>query len=663
MRTAHRLRLAAALLLSLALAVDGLGLSSLPCPSGLPALSGGRGRAEAAPAVPPIRLVVNGRELSPDTPPLLVEGRVLVPVRLISEALGAQVAWVAAEGRVELSLGDRSVLLTVGRDRAMVNGVEVPLDVPARVVGGRTLVPLRFLGESLGAQVRWEAETRTVRVDCFRVTAIRWERAVGRGRLVVEVGGPATFRVAAVGPPEGTWPRLVLDLDASLSLAQTVIPIQDGDVMQVRAGLMSTAPDLTRVIVDLQEPVRYWASRSPDGREVWLEIGYKVTRVAWEPRPGGQALVIYTTGPLEWQAAELLDPPRLAIDLEGATLAQGVPASSKPAAEAADVLLGVRTGQFRTDPDAVRVVLDLRRPTGYRVLAWSGGLEVFLSAEVAGVSWEARPDRVRVVVAAPRPLVCSTLLLEDPLRLVIDIPHATVEGGPLTWEVNRGPLKKVVMAQFQRNPDVVRVVLHLAYHAGAIPVEVPSGLAFDLPVSFLYGRRVVIDPGHGGQDPGAIGPAGTREKEVNLAVCLILRELLSSQGAEVIMTREDDSAVELADRPALANRVGADAMLSVHANAFWIDSRQGFEVYYYASHGSSRRLAQAIHAEMAALGLNDRGVRTERFVVLREARVPAALVEAAFLSNPDEERLLLDPAFHRRLAEALARGLARFFAP
>ncbi|MCL6450601.1 MAG: trypsin-like peptidase domain-containing protein [Acetobacteraceae bacterium] len=120
------------------------------------------GRAEAGPAV---RLVVNGSLVASDVPPQIFEGRTFVPLRVVSEALGAKVVWHEAMRAVEVRRGATTVSLVVGSAVAFVNGAPHPLDAPARLVEGRTLVPLRFLGESLGAEVAWDAAVQEVRVN------------------------------------------------------------------------------------------------------------------------------------------------------------------------------------------------------------------------------------------------------------------------------------------------------------------------------------------------------------------------------------------------------------------------------------------------------------------------------------------------------------------
>lgn len=174
---------------------------------------------------------------------------------------------------------------------------------------------------------------------------------------------------------------------------------------------------------------------------------------------------------------------------------------------------------------------------------------------------------------------------------------------------------------------------------------------------------IAIDPGHGGSDPGAVGPAGTREKEHTLAISLCLSESMQAAGHKVVLTRDSDRDVAGADVPAvvelqarvdMANRAAADVFISVHINASVNPAAQGTETWYYQD---GQALARQIQTEIAGLGLTDRGIKQAGFYVLRHTNMPAALVEAAFISNHAEEALLSTDAFRRRAAAAVAAGI------
>jgi N-acetylmuramoyl-L-alanine amidase len=174
---------------------------------------------------------------------------------------------------------------------------------------------------------------------------------------------------------------------------------------------------------------------------------------------------------------------------------------------------------------------------------------------------------------------------------------------------------------------------------------------------------IVIDPGHGGPDPGAVGINGLRETDVVLDVSLQLAQLLQAKGINVLMTRTSEVDVDLPPRVALANNSRADLFLSIHANALSMarPDVNGIETFYFES-SRSRALAQAVQEQILAIspGSPDRGARPGRFFVIRRTVMPSALVEMGFVTGSLDSPRLADPAFRRRLAVSLANGLLRY---
>lgn len=192
--------------------------------------------------------------------------------------------------------------------------------------------------------------------------------------------------------------------------------------------------------------------------------------------------------------------------------------------------------------------------------------------------------------------------------------------------------------------------------------------------------KLVIDPGHGGKDPGAVNTAlRLRESHVALAIAGAVRTLLEGvPNWKILMTRRDDRFVSLKDRTALANRAGVP-LVSIHCNAA-SPAAKGAEVWCFAMTNAARRpsqgaqLARAIQKHLVRLGLKNRGVKAifsrakgryiyRRLWMLRKTRRPAVIVECAFITNPKDARLLNDDptGFRDRLALAIARGLFDHF--
>lgn len=180
----------------------------------------------------------------------------------------------------------------------------------------------------------------------------------------------------------------------------------------------------------------------------------------------------------------------------------------------------------------------------------------------------------------------------------------------------------------------------------------------------LEEKIIVLDAGHGGKDPGAIGPRHeTKEKNINILIAMKIEKILEEQGANVKMIRTDDTFVPLTDRAFNAKSTHADAFVSIHCNSFSDPKVEGMEVYYHE--GANDDLAISIGNEMRKItGHKYRGVKRDTliydsgFAVLRKSQpVDGALVEVEFISNGIQEDLLLTTSFQERVAKAVADGI------
>ncbi|WP_060665148.1 SH3 domain-containing protein [Bacillus sp. CHD6a] len=177
---------------------------------------------------------------------------------------------------------------------------------------------------------------------------------------------------------------------------------------------------------------------------------------------------------------------------------------------------------------------------------------------------------------------------------------------------------------------------------------------------YLSNKVIVIDPGHGGRDVGAIGVQGTYEKDLTLRTSLLLQDKLKAAGATVYMTRMSDTSVPLHSRPQMANYHGADVFLSLHYDSIDDSSVTGTTTYYYAP--SDQDLADSVHSSLVSFtNLRDRETRQENYLVLRESMQPSLLLELGYISNRGEEITVLSGDFQERASTAIYQGLAQYF--
>ena len=179
-----------------------------------------------------------------------------------------------------------------------------------------------------------------------------------------------------------------------------------------------------------------------------------------------------------------------------------------------------------------------------------------------------------------------------------------------------------------------------------IDIFATGGTASSSRVAGVSGHSVVIDPGHGGSDTGAVGPTGVTEASVTLAVSKDLQSILELQ-----------ARVNVGEYTP-----GAELFVSIHCNAFSNPASHGMETYYYAGSPRGERIATLVNEELEkAGGLFNRGVKTANFYVIKHSSMPATLAELAFITNAHEEQLLSNAQYQMKLAEAIARAIGRYF--
>lgn len=172
-------------------------------------------------------------------------------------------------------------------------------------------------------------------------------------------------------------------------------------------------------------------------------------------------------------------------------------------------------------------------------------------------------------------------------------------------------------------------------------------------------KIVVFDACHGGKDPGALGTTGTREKDFGLMMALKLEKRLTGSEITPILTRKNDTFLELDFRAKVANELKADAFISIHANSS-TSNASGTETWY--TRVGCQDFTEIIHKHLAtATGLKDRGVRLGNLAVTRETKMPACLLEVGFINNREDESKLFDPSFQDKVVDAIAKALFEYF--
>lgn len=430
-----------------------------------------------------------------------------------------------------------------------------------------------------------------------------------------------------------------------------------------------------------------------------LARGATMLAVRVWPAPDYSRVTLESDAPIQSTQTLVASPPRLAVDIEGMTLNTAFRELVGKVQDSDPNIAGIRVGQFNAS--TVRLVIDLKQditpqvfnlqpiaPYAHRLV-----LDLYPSQAIDPLEQLIRERTAAKNKAATNSLPAATASLNDPLGDLIARQTPLSAAPPLPAPMTRRPSMPPSDGPFIDSPDRTP---KLASQARADRLIV-----------------VALDPGHGGEDPGAIGPGGTREKDVVLQIAQMLRDRINASSVNgnpmrAFMTRDADFFVPLHVRVQKARRVQADLFVSIHADAFYTPRPQGASVFALSQGGAtstaarwmaqkenqadliggvnlseqdsqvkrtmldmstaaqikdSLTLGNSMLREIGSVGrLHKPQVEQAGFAVLKAPDIPSVLIETAFISNPDEEKKLRSEAYQKQLTEALLRGILQYFA-
>ena len=343
-------------------------------------------------------------------------------------------------------------------------------------------------------------------------------------------------------------------------------------------------------------------------------------------------IVVDTDGEVDYKSMTLASPGRVVVDISGARISSSVAKSQKIESQFATK---VRLGQF--NPTTVRIVVETemyKSSSNYDVFSLEGG--------------------------------------PVPYRVVMDFGNLSGSAGSSTSSAGGASSggSNIDFGHGTGSSDDSGS----SSDGGQSSSGMTRSRSQSSAAPGIGGKRIVLDPGHGGSDTGAIGPTGVTEKSIALRIAKRLKALLEAEGAEVILTRTEDTEVspkkakatdveELQARCDIANQNAADIFLSIHLDAFFGPEAHGTTGYYYEmGSADSTRLADCVkRGVLRRLGTLDRGTKPCAFYVCRHTDMPAMLLETAFVSNPREEQMMNSEEGVENAAQGIAAGIAEYF--
>lgn len=413
-----------------------------------------------------------------------------------------------------------------------------------------------------------------------------------------------------------------------------------------------------------------------------------VRKFELQTTPDCYRVIIAGDQPLIHRVQRMNNPPRLVIDLPNTDLAD-IP---RAFAVEQSYLLTARIAQRSLSPDkdgdVTRVVIDLAEWKPYRLRTNQDQtrLEVELPLPGEELPSDAPPVTLTDLVCRRNSPHLTTVMLstsgeahfktgtsDNPLCVWVEVENAENQIRASRLAVADRLVAKVALTAAPGRRGAQRLTLTLTEPTPYAVRPERNALCILLGKRELSDITVVVDPGHGGNDPGAVGRTGLTEKEVNLDIAVRVTQLLEALGAKVILTRCDDDVIQafgssvrreqLLARCDIANAASADLFVSIHCNARGANSAgmRGTETYYRKQ--DSLPFAGVMQEEMVtALGLPDGGAHyhPESIIVLYRTDMPAVLAEVAYLSHPEDEALLATSEFRDRAAQGIVNGVKRY---
>lgn len=669
-------------------------------------------------------LIINGKEMNTGLMPAVITPahKALAPVRELFESIGATVDWDGDLEQVYIQYDNNILVLQVNSYVAYLNGEEYKLkECPKYMINksaekfeSKTMVPIRFILELFNYEVGFDAEKYVITADLEKeekpiivedTEAIVWENknyeptkpSELNTQLTVEkhsltnITGVATveasnqrlqYVIQADGPMSqvktSTWNNvLIIDIVNSLKVfEEDSIPLAENPYFkQIRSSQFTENPYVTRVVFDMKyEDINYDLNFSEDRRQLYLTVGQNtISKIKLAQDEQGDYIDITGIQDPVLNVFWLDNPVRLVVDVPytDSTLQYSETTAN------GQYVIGMRGGS-KFDDSTTRLVLDLSERCEYYVENVRDGTSrirlikpTYQNVEVDYVGYP------RLILRKPtKAFTAADIQFTDDYfnrkaSFYIDSNKYKLAYGVGTISVNDDDIRNVELTQAGQG---YQINISTKIIKGYTITEDDKYIYINIVTpKEAYGKVVVLDPGHGGSDPGKTKSqynlVGKNEKTVNFDICQRIWKMFeANNNVKIYMTRLNDTRLELWDRTDMANEVEADLFLSVHNNALdhkvydyaGLQRVKGMEVYYYSKDRASLNYAKVMHDAIIASNKSDtRGTRFGDYFVLRETKMLAVLIEVGFMTNQVDANRLNDDNFIQNTAQGMYNGLMK----
>ena len=648
-----------------------------------------------------VQLIIDGVELAElDTPPVIISSRVMVPARAVFESVGGSADWDPYSRQITVNYIDSTLIMTVGSTWAWFNGEYIQMEVPPIIINGRTLIPLRFPAETFGFGVDWDPRGPSAIISTSgdiivpdtpsldfgtqpsppasmtatdissspihaaphsttHIVDILCPEETGAAAYIIQASSPITYAEHFLLSEN----RLVIDIHNALSSLEGPFN-RYGPVRRVRYSQFSNAPNITRVVFELRDYVEYSVALSYDRKQLIVAFTVNnISEITTTSNSRSDTISIYGDFQPSVRVSSEGYPNYFTVYIDNARM--NAPEHYMPA--------GVLASRFETGQNNgvayVRVYVRGEWP-GISLTHSLNSVSVVLSQGLYGVRYDSRARELRLSRDVVTMNLNEVRHIEEYLenRFTFILPAGANGLGVGTLNVADAYIRSI---NLRVNSAGNTVILFETTRVMAFTLHVTDDeyiIRANLPQE-VYDFIVVIDPGHGGRDPGAVHH-GIRESELVLTIAHMVMEFINENpNIRGYMTRHTDVAVANTWRAAFANQF-ADLYVAIHANA--VNNRpnvSGIETWYLRHSRednlgfTSRQFARIMQRRLInATNAVDRGIkRNSTWIVLRDTQMPAVLLELGFLTNREEAARLASSSHQRRVARAIYEGIVEAF--
>jgi N-acetylmuramoyl-L-alanine amidase len=679
-----------------------------------------------------VTLIIDGKELKTgDMPAIIIGDRTLVPVREVCEtvSVGAVVQWDNEKKEVYISNEDKYIVLKINSKTAYVNGKPIELDVPAKIVRdvnkkyGKTMVPIRFVSEQLGFDVKWDNKTSSAILSSQEYLGdnnedveennneqennselptplanepIIWnadEQVIDDLKssyvenTIIDQNNPDViltsikyvddttnqFVISANGPISSAtytnWDgKFIVDVKNAIWDMKSTEAFDDNPIATgVRSSQYSEEPMVTRIVFDLKNSsYKLELALSEDRKQLIVKaLSNSIYGIQLGQNEKGDFIILTGLAAPNVDAFRLSSSNRIVFDIPNT---KTVLKYNEAEAEG-QYITGIRSSQF--NDTTTRVVVDVNRDPDFSISKFNDNSSIiqFKDPTYSNIKYENKNVPTIILSKGSANINYDAIKYKDNY---LNKEYSITLPGDFTSVFGSGDLKindniiQSISIGKDNNGNTRLLIKENGIYEFKLVEEKDNIVIKVYEPKQLHSKVIVVDAGHGGKDPGAIAN-GMKEKTLNLNIVKYLKEYLDKDDSiKVYYTRLDDSYPTLQDRCDLANEVDADFFLSVHNNAFY-SIHNGTESLYFPTRKpnalDSYELADIFQKKIvAATGMKNRGLKSrENLYVLKHTTMPAIIVEIGFMTNSNDAAKLKKTSFQKTAAKSLYDGIKETF--